>query len=344
MSAVTTLPVSVLKVARMFAVVFALLMLFAVMPAPAHAAALTEVQTQAVINLLASFGADQTTLSNVSLALRGASRDDVMKALGVSSTTPKDHPKEQGDNMPRIKSEFPGASACGLLQRALGRGSNGDDVMQLQNFLHMTGDFVNASTTGFFGPATERALQEWQARVGVVKDGDAATTGFGALGPKTRGMIMVHCKEMQDGRPSMGTSTNPMSGGAYGTNDATTTPSCTLTANKTSIQAGETIELVWNSKNALYASSVGGGQGPVHGMIRVSPTETMTYLKHVYNNVGQGDCTITIMVGDDVTPAAEKKVVIVPTTIQMGHVISLMGSGMAAVMDGYLSLFGMSLE
>ncbi len=101
---------------------------------------------------------------------------------------------------------------------------------------------------------------------------------------------------------------------------------------------------MWDSKNATYASSVNGDKGPVRGSIKVAPTETTTYVKRVYSPTGEGQCTATIMVGEDTTPAAEQKVVIVPTTLNIGRVVSLMGSGMAAVMDGYLGLFGMSLE
>jgi hypothetical protein len=102
---------------------------------------------------------------------------------------------------------------------------------------------------------------------------------------------------------------------------------------------------MWESRNATSSSSsVAGVQGPANGSIVVAPTETMTYLKRVYGPAGEGQCTTTVMVGTDTTPAAEQTVVVVPTTLDVGKVFSLMGSGMAAVMDGYLSLFGLSLE
>jgi len=40
--------------------------------------------------------------------------------------------------------------------------------------------------TGFFGPATERAVQRFQKKHGLVSSGSPATTGYGAVGPKTR--------------------------------------------------------------------------------------------------------------------------------------------------------------
>ncbi len=108
------------------------------------------------------------------------------------------------------------------------RGSMGDDVTQLQDFLQQTGDLALGSTTNFFGPATERALQAWQARMGLANNGDASSTGFGAVGPKTRAAIMMHCKEKhQDGQAS---STQPL--GASNTGS----PVCVLKASKTSIR------------------------------------------------------------------------------------------------------------
>jgi hypothetical protein len=323
----------------MFVIVLALLMVYAVLPSSAHAASLTDAQAQAVTNLLSSFGVDQSTINNVSLVLKGASKEDIVKAMGQ-----KTDQKFDGRDLERG-----GAPMCGMIARALKRGSNGDDVSQLQAFLQRAGDFKEASTTGFFGPATERALQAWQARTGIVQNGDADSTGFGALGPQTRAAIMMHCgKEMNgDNRPPMMGTSTPMKNDDmswHGMQATTTLPTCTLTASAATIQAGQSVELRWQSQNATFASSANGGRGPVSGTISVRPGETTTYVKHVYSPAGQGECSATVMVGDDATPAPQPRLVIVPTTINVGHVFSLMGSGMAAVMDGYLSLFGLSLE
>jgi hypothetical protein len=220
--------------------------------------------------------------------------------------------------------------------RNLGRGNTGDDVSMLQNFLRNAGDLHDASSTGFFGDATEHALGQWQVRMGIATSGDAITSGFGFLGPKTREMLMRQCKELLGYKNNAGgnASTSPFTGGTQ------PAPTCVLFADKTTIAVGATAILVWDSKNATSASSVTGERGPAHGYIRVTPTETTTYLKKVYGAGGEGSCTITVTVAST-TPNPTPKVVF---NIDLGHVFSLMGSGVAAVMDGYLSLFGMSLE
>jgi hypothetical protein len=121
-------------------------------------------------------------------------------------------------------------------------------------------------------------------------------------------------------------------------------PNCVLKASTGSVAAGAAVTLYWESKHATYASSVTGEQGPTQGSIIVNPQVTTTYLKKVYDDKGNmGQCTRTVEVRDT-TPASEPKVVMVPTKIDFGHILSLMGDGMASVMDGYLSLFGLSLE
>jgi peptidoglycan hydrolase-like protein with peptidoglycan-binding domain len=77
-------------------------------------------------------------------------------------------------------------SICSVLKRSLYLGARGDDVRELQEFLHSEGDYDYPEITGYFGPATERAVQKWQARRSVVSTGNPDTTGFGVVGPQTR--------------------------------------------------------------------------------------------------------------------------------------------------------------
>lgn len=69
----------------------------------------------------------------------------------------------------------------------LKRNSRGTQVSALQEFLKRdTGLYPEGLVTGFFGPATERAVQRFQAKYNLVTKGTPATTGYGAVGPKTR--------------------------------------------------------------------------------------------------------------------------------------------------------------
>ena len=70
--------------------------------------------------------------------------------------------------------------------RALARGTAGDDVRQLQEFLKTFPDvYPEGLVTGYFGPLTEAAIKRFQERQGVINLGSPETTGFGQVGPKT---------------------------------------------------------------------------------------------------------------------------------------------------------------
>lgn len=333
-----------LSIRRMFVIVFALLMFFALLPMQAQAASLTPTQLQAVVSLLRSFDVDSETVGAIEAQLQGRvqySEDDIRK---VESPRP---PKPPKPSMPAgvIQNNFPGASACAQLMRNLKKGDQGEEVARLQAYLRQEGDFDHSSTTGFFGEKTEQALKRWQERMQIVREGNASTTGFGALGPRTREMLMKACKE----KIGVGAGTNVGEQNASSTkptienNFAGMKPMCVLKASKTKIALGESVTLKWESKYATYASTMSGDKGLPYGAITLTPTETTTYLKRVYNATSEGECTVMVEVGST-TPAAAPKVVIVPTKINVGHLFNLMGLGAASVMEGYLSLFNFSLE
>ena len=55
---------------------------------------------------------------------------------------------------------------CPILTRFLSRGSRGADVVLLQQYLIAQGDLAAGNDTGYFGPLTEAAVQQWQAAHG----------------------------------------------------------------------------------------------------------------------------------------------------------------------------------
>ena len=83
---------------------------------------------------------------------------------------------------------------CVNIARNLKRGDENDDVRKLQVFLAQdTTVYPTGLVSGYYGALTEDAVQRWQVKYGVVSTGSAATTGYGAVGPKTRQAMNVKC-------------------------------------------------------------------------------------------------------------------------------------------------------
>lgn len=81
------------------------------------------------------------------------------------------------------------ALACPFISRTLMRGVSGSEVQDLQRYFTAIGVLGSSSMTGYFGPLTEGAVQEWQASRNIVSSGSPATTGWGVVGPRTRAAL-----------------------------------------------------------------------------------------------------------------------------------------------------------
>lgn len=92
-----------------------------------------------------------------------------------------------------ISPPVPPPSNCPIIARNISRGSRGSDVLALQNYFISIGVLGSTSATGYFGPLTEGAVQEWQASHGIVSNGTVLTTGYGFVGPRTRAAL-ARCK------------------------------------------------------------------------------------------------------------------------------------------------------
>lgn len=82
--------------------------------------------------------------------------------------------------------KLPAMKAKGIT-RSLKRHSRGDDVVILQQFLEIYGVYPSGNITGYFGPATEKAVKELQKKEKI--------QALGIVGPKTRERIIAFSKK-----------------------------------------------------------------------------------------------------------------------------------------------------
>ncbi|MBP9757030.1 MAG: peptidoglycan-binding protein [Candidatus Pacebacteria bacterium] len=87
-------------------------------------------------------------------------------------------------------SEVKSNRICSIINRNLVRGQSGDDVKGLQEFLSTEG-YLQASATGFFGPATAQALAKWQSKNNI--------SAIGSFGPLSRERIKIWCGNSGNG-------------------------------------------------------------------------------------------------------------------------------------------------
>ncbi len=128
----------------------------------------------------------------------------------------------------------------------------GGEVSKLQMFLAQTPHiYPSGLITGYFGPATEVAVQKWQAAAGIVSSGSPETTGYGYVGPKTRSLMSCGSPIPQTIPPVV--TTPPI----------VVSESCTITASKTSVGVGESYTISWTTRNiddpVMYEEVKAGG-------------------------------------------------------------------------------------
>ncbi len=88
------------------------------------------------------------------------------------------------ENEPPTMSEKVKMALSTVFTRTLRKGADGKDVKKLQEILaSVSGIYPNGEATGYFGPATTKAVGRFQEKYDIAKPGKA---GYGEVGPKTR--------------------------------------------------------------------------------------------------------------------------------------------------------------
>lgn len=156
--------------------------------AVAQAASLTSDQVSAILNLLKSFGAEQSVITNVEVSLTGGKPST--SNSGSNTGMGDEYRKRMASTTPGVQGKGENRSdraKCVLLARNLKQGSQGDDVREFQKMLWEEGHFMG-STTGFFGPMTTKAVAMWQEKYGI-----ASSTNGGIVGMMTRKFLENRC-------------------------------------------------------------------------------------------------------------------------------------------------------
>src|SRR3989344_3135465 len=97
---------------------------------------------------------------------------------------------------PEPPSVLPGCRPVFLytLYRGVNDKGTGGEVTKLQKILAEDPTvYPEGLVTGYYGSLTEKAVQRWQAKQGVISSGSPATTGYGIVGPQTRAKIIIIC-------------------------------------------------------------------------------------------------------------------------------------------------------
>lgn len=114
-----------------------------------------------------------------------------------SITVPRIVPSPIPSRMPG-PAPMPGDISCRAITHRLSRKSTdsatGGDVSVLQKILGLDAVIYAGPITGYFGPLTEAGVKKFQAAHSIVASGTPVTTGFGAVGPRTRLKLYEKCQ------------------------------------------------------------------------------------------------------------------------------------------------------
>ncbi len=188
-------------------------------------------------------------------------------------------------------------SACPNIGRVLKKGSSGEDVTRLQQYLALDASvYPEGTVSGYYGALTEKAVQRWQAKYNIVSSGTAASTGYGVVGPRTAAAIALLCSTGASSPVGGYIQVSPISG------NAPLNVNVIATVNTTNSCAG-----------AMYALNWGDGAAPTQIPVsanncqQVSQTYTHSYTAGgtyqiiLQSGAHQTSATITVYGGQTTT-------------------------------------------
>ena len=188
-----------------------------------------------------------------------------------------------------VTTTTPGTTACPQLGKSLKRGSTGEDVRRLQQFLaNDRSIYPEAQITGYYGALTESAVQRWQIKFNIVSSGTLESTGYGVVGPRTAAILSLQCAGMaSSGTPGASGSGTPSVGGFI-----QVTPIAGNAPLSVAVQA--TVNTVNSCAGGVYTLDYGDGTVPSQIVVPAGNCQQMTQtLGHSYPYGGTYPITLS---------------------------------------------------
>lgn len=110
-----------------------------------------------------------------------------LHAVSVVSPSVTASPTPIATIAPSVSPSPPSPFSKTTFTQFLKQGSRGQQVSALQEFLKLYSEFYpEGLVTGYYGPASERAVQRFQKKYAIISSGTPSGTGYGNVGPRTR--------------------------------------------------------------------------------------------------------------------------------------------------------------
>jgi peptidoglycan hydrolase-like protein with peptidoglycan-binding domain len=143
--------------------------------------------------------------------------------------------------------------AQAAITTSLDLGSSGPQVTELQTYLASNATiYPSGLITGYFGPLTQAAVENFQTAYDIVTNGTPATTGYGRVGPMT--MAKINSLEGASSQASIGTSPSLSNPTVQYTD---TTATITWTTNDPTQG-----QVYWNASPLVFNEATGPRQQP----------------------------------------------------------------------------------
>lgn len=219
------------------------------------------------------------------------------------------------------------SAGCPLIGRILSLGDSGSDVSRLQQFLASDPSvYPEGQVTGYYGTLTQAAVERWQIKYNIVSSGNAATTGYGQVGPRTAAAMSLQCSSSGGG--SGGTAST---GGGGGTVGGYITVSPLSGTAPLSVNATATVNTPGSCTGATYTLDFADGSTPQQIPVQAG---NCSQLSQTYSHVYQYGGTYNIALSANGHQTTAPVTVSGPPAPASGS-----ASGVATVANGTMSAF-----